>query len=68
MRCVLSILNRTSFSRSLSRLDQKRSDATLGVERVYDKETGEIYKVPNGWGKKFDSKRFRPITDEEYEE
>ena len=30
-------------------ISQKQSDATLGYERVYDTETGEIYKAYNGF-------------------
>lgn len=42
-------------------LSQKRSDATLGYDRLYDEETGEIYRAPVGWYDQYD------IHREEYE-
>ena len=45
---------------------QKRSDATLGYERVYDTETGEIYKAYNGFTDEYDGQRYRPVTDDMY--
>ena len=48
-------------------ISQKYSDATLGYERVYDLETGEIYKANNGF---MDiegiDKYYQPVTDEMY--
>lgn len=38
-------------------LSQKRSDATLGRERVYDPSTGEVYDVPNGFYEQYDPNR-----------
>lgn len=46
---------------------QKYSDATLGYERVYDVETGDIYKANNGF-MDIDGidKYYQPVTDEMY--
>ena len=44
-------------------LSQKRSDATLGYERVQDTETGEYYRAENGFTDWYDGKRYRPATD-----
>ena len=40
-------------------LSQKRSDATLGYERVQDTETGEYYRAENGFTDWYDGKRYR---------
>ena len=45
---------------------QKQSDATLGYERVYDTETGEIYKAYNGFTDDYSGNRYQPITDDMY--
>ena len=45
-------------------LSQKQSDATLGYERFYDTETGEIYRATNGFGDSYDGKRYQPVTDD----
>ena len=47
---------------------QKSSDATLGYERVYDTETGDIYKAYNGFTDDYTGKRYKPITDNMYTE
>ena len=47
-------------------LSQKRSDATLGYERVYDTETGDIYKAYNGFTDDYSGTRYQPITDDMY--
>lgn len=45
----------------------KRSDATLGYERVVDTESGDVYRAYNGFMDNPDaSKRFRPATDDMY--
>ncbi len=44
-------------------LSQKRSDATLGYERVQDTETGEYYRAENGFTDWYDGKRYRPATE-----
>ena len=47
-------------------ISQKQSDATLGYERVYDTETGEIYKAYNGFTDDYSGTRYQPITDNMY--
>ena len=44
-------------------LSQKRSDATLGYERVQDTETGEYYRAENGFTDWYDGTRYRPVSD-----
>ena len=51
---------------SYDRISQKWSDATLGYERVYDTDTGEVYKAPNGFTDVYDGTRFAPITEDMY--
>ena len=53
-----------SRNRSQDIMSQKQSDATLGYERVYDTETGEIYKATNGFTDVYDGKRYKPVTDD----
>ena len=53
-----------SRNRSQDIMSQKQSDATLGYERVYDTETGEIYKATNGFSDVYDGKRYEPVTDD----
>ena len=47
-------------------ISQKQSDATLGYERVYDTETGEIYKAYNGFTDDYSGNRYKSITDDMY--
>lgn len=47
-------------------ISQKQSDATLGYERVYDTETGEIYKAYNGFTDDYKGNRYQSITDDMY--
>lgn len=47
-------------------MSQKQSDATLGYERVYDTETGDIYKAYNGFTDDYSGDRYQPITDDMY--
>ena len=49
-------------------ISQKQSDATLGYERVYDTETGEIYKAYNGFTDDYTGERYKTITDDMYTE
>jgi len=44
-------------------LSQKRSDATLGWERVQDTETGEYYRAENGFSDWYDGSRYRPASE-----
>lgn len=45
---------------------QKWSDATLGYERVYDTDTGAVYKAYNGFTDEYDGTRYQPVTDDMY--
>ena len=47
-------------------ISQKRSDATLGYERVYDTETGDIYKAYNGFTDDYSGNRYKSVTDDMY--
>lgn len=50
-------------------MSQKRSDATLGQERVYDTYTNDIYIASSGFSEKYSSmggQRYQPITDDMY--
>lgn len=47
-------------------ISQKRSDATLGYERVYDTETKEIYKAYNGFTDDYSDSKYKAVTDDMY--
>ena len=47
-------------------ISQKQSDATLGYERVYDTETGEVYKAYNGFTDDYKGNRYQSISDDMY--
>lgn len=47
-------------------ISQKQSDATLGYERVYDTETGDVYRAYNGFTDTYSGERFQPVTDDMY--
>lgn len=47
-------------------ISQKQSDATLGYERVYDTETGDVYKAYNGFTDDYKGERYKSITDDMY--
>ncbi len=53
-------------SNSYDIISQKRSDATLGYERVYDTKTGEVYKAYNGFTDNYKGNRYQTITDDMY--
>lgn len=53
-----------SRNRSQDIMSQKQSDAILGYERVYDTETGEIYKATNGFTDVYDGERYQSVTDD----
>ncbi len=64
---IMDSWNRRSESEDI--MSQKRSDATLGQERVVDNYTGEIYKADNGFYEKYSSmggQRYSPISDSQY--
>lgn len=45
-------------------ISQKQSDATLGLERIYDTEKDEIYMAKNGWSDTNKDERFQLVTDD----
>ncbi len=47
-------------------ISQKRSDATLGYERVYDTDTGDVYRAYNGFTDDYSGTRYQSITDDMY--
>ena len=47
-------------------ISQKQSDAILGYERVYDTDTGEIYKAKNDFMDNYHGNKYQSITDEMY--
>ena len=53
-------------SKSYDIMSQKQSDATLGYERVYDTDNGDIYKAYNGFTDDYDGERYKAITDDMY--
>ena len=55
-----------SRSATYDRMSQKQSDATLGYERVYDTENGEIYKAYNGFTDDYTGERYKLISDDMY--
>ena len=55
-------------NKSYDIMSQKQSDATLGYERVYDVDTGDIYKAYNGFSDDYDGKKYQSVTDDMYTE
>lgn len=53
-------------SNSYDIISQKQSDATLGYERVYDTETGDVYRAYNGFTDNYDGSRYQTVTDDMY--
>lgn len=53
-------------SNSYDIISQKRSDAALGYERVYDTDTGEIYKADLGFTDTDWNGKYEPVTDDMY--
>ena len=50
-------------------ISEKQSDATLGFERVYDVETGNVYRAYIGFADRADvDGYYEPITDDMYSE
>ncbi len=47
-------------------ISQKQSDATMGYERVYDTETGDIYKADLGFTDYDWNGKYEPVTDDMY--
>lgn len=61
---IMDSWNRRSASYDI--ISQKRSDATLGYERVYDTETGDVYRAYNGFIDSYTGTRYQTVTDEMY--
>lgn len=55
-------------NKSYDRMSQKQSDAILGYERVYNTDTGEIYKAYNGFTDDYKGNRYQSISDDMYSE
>lgn len=53
-------------NKSYDIISGKQSDATLGYERVYDVETGDVYKAYNGFTDDYKGNRYQAITDDMY--
>lgn len=53
-------------SKTYDIMSQKQSDTTLGYERVYDTDTGEIYKAYNGFTDDYDGQKYKSISEEMY--
>ena len=53
-------------NKSYDIISGKQSDATLGYERVYDTETGDVYKAYNGFMDEYHGNRYKSITDDMY--
>ncbi len=74
-KAIQSICNQTSDiitsgwnqrQKTYDILSQKRSDATMGYERVRDTDTGEIYKATVGFTDYDWHGKYEPITDDMY--
>jgi hypothetical protein len=61
---IMDSWNKRSASYDI--ISQKRSDATLGYERVYNTDTGEIYKAYNGFTDEYSGSDYASITDDMY--
>ncbi|MBR3523632.1 MAG: hypothetical protein IKN87_02995 [Bacilli bacterium] len=53
-------------SNSYDIISQKQSDATLGYERVYDVETGDVYRAYNGFTDGYNGSKYQTVTDDMY--
>ena len=47
-------------------ISQKQSDAMLGYERVYDTDTGDVYRAYNGFTDNYSGSKYKSITDDMY--
>ena len=61
---IMDSWNKRSASYDI--ISQKRSDATLGYERVYDTNTGDVYKAYNGFTDSYSGNRYKAVTDDMY--
>ena len=53
-------------NKSYDIMSQKQSDAILGYERVYNTDTGEVYKAYNGFTDDYKGNKYQSITDDMY--
>ncbi len=53
-------------NKSYDIMSQKQSDAILGYERVYNTDTGEVYKAYNGFTDDYKGNTYQSITDDMY--
>ena len=61
---IMDSWNKRSTSYDI--ISEKRSDATLGYERVYDTETGNVYRAYSGFTDDYDGERYQIVTDDMY--
>ena len=61
---IMDSWNRRSYSYDI--MSQKQSDATLGYERVYNTETGEVYLAYLGFLDEYSGTLYQSVTDEMY--
>lgn len=53
-------------NKSFDIMSQKQSDSILGYERVYDTQTGDVYKAYNGFTDDYYGDRYKLISDDMY--
>ena len=53
-------------NKSFDIMSQKQSDSILGYERVYDTQTGDVYKAYNGFTDDYYGDRYKSISDDMY--
>jgi hypothetical protein len=61
---IMDSWNKRSASYDI--ISQKRSDATLGYERVYDTDTGNVYRAYNGFTDEYLGSKYQVVTDDMY--
>ena len=61
---IMDSWNKRSVSYDI--ISQKQSDATLGYERVYNTETGDVYRAYNGFIDEYSGSKYQTITDDMY--
>jgi hypothetical protein len=61
---IMDSWNKRSSSYDI--ISQKQSDATLGYERVYDTQTGDVYRAYNGFTDDYKGTRYKAVTDDMY--
>ena len=61
---IMDSWNKRSASYDI--ISQKQSDATLGYERVYNTNTGDVYRAYNGFTDEYSGSEYQTITDDMY--